>query len=330
MVKVSVIVPVYNEENNIKACLNSIFAQTLKEIEVIVVNDGSTDGTKMVLEEYQKQYGNQIKVITKENEGQGKARNVGIKMATGEFLTFVDSDDTIDANMLEKMYEPLEEKKADVGVCDYYEIIEGKPMRKKAIHQKTQDIKRDYIVSMAGPCNKLIRTELLKKHELYFLETGIYEDIAMIPLIGLYANQIIYMEEPYYHYYIRQGSSMRQSQFNPKLLSIYDALTALTKGFEKSGKLEEYQEELEYIYIEHLLYAGTGRFLEYKEGEEQVNTIVQMMKTKYPNWKKNQYYQKQDKIFKCNCNIFYSNRLWLIRLFIKIKGWIKEGISWKN
>ncbi len=326
MIKVSVIVPAYNVEKYIETCLDSIINQTLKEIEIIIINDGSTDSTKSKIENYQKQYPN-ITAIHKENEGQGKARNMGIEIACGEFVTFVDADDTINENMLKKMYQEVTTKQADVAVCDYYEIIQDQTIRKKAIPQKTEDFKKDYIVSIAGPCNKLIRTKLLKEHNLRFLETGIYEDIAMIPLIGVYANKILYLEEPYYHYYIRQGSTMRQKEFNEKLLSIYTVMETLTQGFKQSNQYEKFEKELEYIYIRHLLYAGTGRFLEYEEGIKQVPKIVSIMKKQYPNWRKNPYYKKQNFAFKLNCNIFYLNKRWLINVFQTLKRIIKNGGS---
>ncbi len=330
MIKVSVIVPVYNGEKYIKDCLDSILNQTLKEIQIIVINDGSTDGTQAIIDEYYLQYQEKIKVMTKTNEGQGKARNIGMDLAEGEFLTFVDADDKIAPNMLLKMYERLKKEEADVAICDYYEMIQGKKVLKKAIPQKTESIQRDFVVWIAGPCNKLIRTELLKKNQLRFLETGIYEDIAMIPLIGLYANKVIYMEEPFYQYYIRQGSTMRQEKFNDKLLSIYQVLETLTKGFETSGMREKYEQELEYIYIRHLLYAGIGRFLEYQEGKQEINKIVAIMKERYPNWRKNPYYKREGIVFKLNCNIFYSNQLWMILPFQKLKNRIKRGKTWKN
>lgn len=330
MVKVSVIVPAYNAEKYIGDCLDSILGQTLKEIEIIIINDGSFDHTNDIISEYEKQYPKIIKIVTKDNEGQGKARNIGIDLAIGEFITFVDADDKIAPIMLEKMYKMAKEQQAEVVICDYNEIIETKKILKKAIPVKTKDLKRDYIISVAGPCNKLIKTNLLKQNQLYFLETGIYEDIAMIPLLGIYANKISYLEEAYYDYYIRQGSTMRQDTFNNKLLSIYDVLETLAKGFKKSGQLEKYQEELEFIYIKHLLYAGTGRFLEYKKGRKEIFKIVQIMKEQYPNWKNNKYYKKQDKIFKLNCRIFYTNQLWIIILFQKLKNCIKRGKTWRN
>lgn len=323
MIKVSVIVPTYNEEKHIRACLDSIIENDLKEIEIIVINDGSTDSTKEILEEYKNKY-DIIKVIEKENEGQGSARNIGIDLAKGEFITFVDADDEIHNNMLSKMYEKLQKEQADICVCDYFEINKDNKVVKKAIPQKTEDIKKDYIVSIAGPCNKLIRTEILKKNSLYFPKTGIYEDIAMVPLIATYTNKIVYLEEPLYYYYIRQGSTMRQTKFNEKLLSIYNVLDILEKGFKQTGALEQYKEELEFIYIKHLLYAGNGRFLEYKEGKQEVKKIANIMKLKYPNWRKNKYYKKQSKLFKLNCNIFYSNCLFIIIPFQKLKSSIKR------
>lgn len=330
MVKVSVVIPAYNVEKYIKTCLDSILEQTLTELEMIVINDGSTDKTKSIIETYVEKYPQIIKLVTKKNEGQGKARNIGIDLATGEFITFVDADDKIAPTMLEEMYDMAKKKQAEVIICDYYEITEKKKVLKKAIPRKTQDLKKDYIVSVAGPCNKLIQTKLLKSNKLYFLETGIYEDIAMIPLLGVYANKIAYLEESYYEYYIRQGSTMRQDIFNDKLLSIYLVLETLMKGFKESGTLEQYKEELEFIYIKHLLYAGTGRFLEYKEGRKEVYKIVQIMKEQYPDWKNNPYYKNEDNVFKLNCRIFYTNQLWLIVLFQKLKNCIKRGKTWKN
>ena len=324
MVKVSVIIPVYNGEKYIKPCLDSVFKQTLEEIEVIVINDASKDNTISILNDYKNKFPNKLKIIEKEkNEGQGVARNKGIDLASGEFLTFVDSDDTIENDMLRTLYEEAIRQEADVVVCDYYEIKNDKKEIKKAIPQKTQDIKKDYVISIAGPCNKLICTELLKKYKLHFLETGIYEDISMIPLIGIYAKKIVYIEKPYYNYLIREGSTMRQKTFNKKLLSIYNALECLSKGFKESSKQEQYKDELEFIYIKHLLYGGTGRFLEYKEGKTEVKKINKIIKEKFPSWRKNIYYKKQGKLFKLNCNIFYSNNLLLISILQKLKSIVK-------
>lgn len=344
MIKVSVIIPVYNGEEYIQACLESVLNQTLEGVEIIVINDGSKDRTQKILAQYQQKYSDKIKVISKENEGQGKARNIGIDLAKGEFITFVDSDDTIDSNMLQKLYDKARTEESDLIICDYYEISSVKEEKtentkkqekqnnkinkaiKKAIIQKSSDPKKDYIVSVAGPCNKIIKTEILKKNNLRFLENAIYEDIAMVPLIALYTNKIAYVEEPLYNYYIRAGSTMRQTEFNDKLLSIYTVLDTLERAFVQTELIDQYREELEFIFIKHLLYAGSGRFLEYKQGIKQIPKILQIIKTKYPNWKNNQYYKKQSKMFKLNCNIFYTNNKAIIILFQKLKKCIKKQL----
>lgn len=325
MIKISIVIPVYNGENYIRPCLDSVLNQTLKEIEVIVINDASTDKTNEILQEYVDKYKDMVKVVqNKQNVGQGKARNIGISIASGEFITFVDSDDKIEKSMLETMYQTAIKENADLILCDYYEIIATKKEQKKLIPQRTEDIKKDYIVSAASPWCKLIKTELLTKNNLYFLETGAYEDISIIPVLSVYANKIIYIEEPLYKYYIRPGSTMRQNVFNDKLLSIYEALENIRNCFKNIEMLEPYNEEIEFIYIKHLLYAGIGRFLEYKEGREEVSKIVNIIKTRYPNWRKNKYYQRQDKLFKLNCSIFYSNCLFIIVPFRAIISKIKK------
>ena len=115
--KVSVIVPVYNVEKYIKKCLNSLVNQTLDEVEIVVVNDGSPDNSQKIIDEYTKKYKN-IKSYVKENGGLSDARNYGIKRATGKYISFVDSDDYIRKDMLEKMYNYAIQKNFDVVVCD--------------------------------------------------------------------------------------------------------------------------------------------------------------------------------------------------------------------
>ena len=115
-VKVSVIVPVFNTEKYLKKCVDSILNQSLKNIEIIFIDDGSNDNSLGILEEYAK-IDKRIKIISKLNEGQGVARNIGIKSAIGEYIAFVDSDDFIQINMLEKLYSYSKNKNLDICMC---------------------------------------------------------------------------------------------------------------------------------------------------------------------------------------------------------------------
>ena len=117
MPKVSVIIPVYNVEKYLSECLDSVVNQTLKDIEIICVNDGSPDGSAAILEEYA-QKDNRIKVITQENRGLSEARNSGLKIASGEYIAFLDSDDYIDLKFFEQLYKRGIESNSDVVVCE--------------------------------------------------------------------------------------------------------------------------------------------------------------------------------------------------------------------
>lgn len=117
-IKISVIIPVYNTEKYLEKCLNSVLKQTLKEIEVIVINDGSRDSSRDILESYS--IVENFRIINKKNEGASKTRNLGIEIAKGEFIYFMDADDYIEKDMLLEMYNKAKEDKLDIVVCDYY------------------------------------------------------------------------------------------------------------------------------------------------------------------------------------------------------------------
>ena len=132
MAKVSVIVPVYGVEEWLERCLDSLVNQTLEDIEIIVVNDGSPDNSQAIIDAYVKKYPNKVKGYIKENGGLSDARNFGIPYATGEYIAFVDSDDYVDLTMYEKMYNEAEAKGSEVVVCGYFKVNEETKTLKSA------------------------------------------------------------------------------------------------------------------------------------------------------------------------------------------------------
>ena len=119
MIKVSVIVPVYNQEKRLHRCMDSLVNQTLDSIELIVINDGSTDKSLKVLNEYKEKYPKKIKLITRENKGISITRNEGLSIAKGKYVGFVDSDDYVELDMYEKLYNKVEQEKCDIVICNY-------------------------------------------------------------------------------------------------------------------------------------------------------------------------------------------------------------------
>ena len=319
--KISVIVPVYNAELYLSKCIESIMNQSfVDKYELILVNDGSEDHSEDIIDEKIQKYGNdKIVKINQINGGQGKARNSGLKVAKGEFVTFVDSDDYIDENMLKELYEEALVNNSDLVICDYVEEIGDTRIYKKSLYKGMDDIKKEYVVTVAGPCSKLIKKSLMMDNDLYFPENMIYEDLAVMPTLGAIANKISYVKKSYYHYFIRENSSMRQMQYSPKLKCIFNALEILEEKFEKYGLKEQYKDELEYLYIDHLLYAGIGRFINFDEGKNDIERVHDIIKSKFPKWRKNKYYKKCSKIYKTTCNIFWYDNKFLIKIYKKIR-----------
>lgn len=318
MYKVSVIIPVYNSENYLEKCLSSILTQTLTDIEIILIDDGSTDSSLEIIKQYSKKYNN-VKYKTKENEGQAVARNIGIEMATGEFISFVDSDDYIESTMLEKLYTKAQKEDSDIVICDYIEQYSNKKILRKSLYVDSDNLKKRYILCVAGPCSKIIKTEIFKQNNIRFLENNIYEDLAIIPSLALYTNKICYCEEALYYYVIRENSTMQQIKYNPKLESIFNVIEYVFNQFE--GKY--FDEEIEFIYINHLLYAGCGRFLRYPNTQDMISKIIYIIRDKYPNWENNKYFKTQSFGYRLICNIFMRNKpleILLYKLFRKIKN----------
>lgn len=162
--------------------------------------------------------------------------------------------------MLEKMYTTAINNNSDLVICDYYEIEDDMKKVTKAMKNFSTDIKINYMLSNASPWNKLIRSNIFKENNITFLENHIYEDLATMPILAEYANNITYLEKPLYDYIIRAGSTMRQKTYNKKLDSIFIALSHLGTEFKARNLSKKYQSELEFIYIEHLLYAASRTF----------------------------------------------------------------------
>lgn len=123
--KISIVIPVYNVEKYLRTCLDSVVNQTFKDIEIVIVNDGSKDGSLDILKEYESRYPKLITVYSTENRGVSHARNYGIARSHGEYLLFVDSDDYIEPDMCEKLYEKASKDNNDIVICKYYDIYQN-------------------------------------------------------------------------------------------------------------------------------------------------------------------------------------------------------------
>lgn len=219
-VKVSVILPVYNTAKYLNKCIDSIMNQSMKEFELIIVNDNSSDNSKSIIHEYYNKYKN-IKIINKTvNQGVSSARNDAIEIARGEYILFIDSDDWIEENMLERLYKKAIEKDADITICNAYIDFEDNKQKKFDISiGKDSFISKDKMIKelltqinglQGHPWNKFYRKDIIIKKVIRYDENiSIYEDFLFNLQFILNSERFVFIESNLYHYIQRSNSLAR-------------------------------------------------------------------------------------------------------------------------
>lgn len=205
--KISVIVPVYNTEKYIEKCLQSIMEQTYHNIEIIIVDDGSNDRTVDICMRYQ-QIDTRIVVLTKKNGGAGSARNLGLKIASGEYIAFVDSDDFIQEQMLDVLVRVLEDNNADISFCGVYTNHAQKSDSNKIICYDRKTALRNLLNEkiLSYPVNKIYRKELW--NGVSFPEDMTFEDLYIMPEIFCKANKVVEIKQDLYWYYFNRPDNV--------------------------------------------------------------------------------------------------------------------------
>lgn len=287
MPKVSVIVPVYNVEEYLERCLDSLVNQTLKDIEIIIVNDGSTDGSKEKIQKYINTYKN-IVYLEKKNGGLSSARNYGIPYAKGEYIGFVDSDDYVELTMYEKMYNKAIEEKSDMVECDF---IWEYPNKKREDIGKVYSSKKEAIIeARVVAWNKIIKKDIIEKTKITFPEGLRYEDIEFFYKIVPYLDKISFVKETLVHY-VQRESSIANTQ-NERTGEIFKVWENVLNYYIENNIFNEYRSELEYSYTRILLCSSLKRITKVKDKKIRkalIKLTWQNLNKKFPHWKQNKY-----------------------------------------
>lgn len=325
MSKISIIVPVYNTGAKLKKCLDSLVNQTIKDIEIIIINDGSTDNSEEIIKEYIKEYKEQIEAnsnedavkiefYSKENEGIAKTRNYGIEKANSDYILFVDSDDYIDKKLVEKLL-PYIEQNIDLikfklqRVNENGEILEKTdgPVFEKTTGQDGFNKLYSQDVLLDSPCVYLIKKELFKKNNFTFKRTY-HEDFGLIPLVIVSAKDIV--STPYYLYsYVQSSNSlMRNDDYNKTLKRIEDVWFHYDNAMKQIDKMNLEKTTKENIKI-YYTNAVILKIYELKE-EEQKQFIKEIKKRKmYKNIKpRNLKQQIKRYLLKFNIKLYIKMR----------------------
>lgn len=262
--KLSIIVPVYNVEKYLAQCLDSLVGQTVEDYEIIVVNDGSPDNSQRIIDDYAARYPGLVVPMMKENGGLSSARNLGMTVAKGEFIGFVDSDDWVDETMYERMLEAIERENADITYCDMDDYYDDGTV---VYHDVTHFT--DPLTVTCSACNKLFRRSLIGDAQF---PVGLwYEDLSFVTKLLFKTDRIAVVHEAFYHCHCRAGSIMN-SVASRKNLDIITVIDDLEKTAQQFGK----EDKIEYLVLSHILLTGINRVAAGEKSADRTELIKTM------------------------------------------------------
>ena len=290
MPKVSVIIPVYNVEQYLRECLDSVVNQTLKDIEIICVNDGSTDNSLSILEEYAAN-DKRIKVIDlKTNIKQGGARNRGLDIVQSDYIMFVDSDDYIELNTLEKFYNVIIKNNCDIVIsyfvnfssdtsekshklCSAMEIYQNKHKKNTGLYHFDKNF-NDYIV---GPVAKLYKKSIIDKYNIRFPENLIHEDEAFFWFYFSVINKVYYINEQFYYRRIHQDSTMYKRKYQQSgVMDMIEILKYIHSYLQEHDLYNKYKIPYEnYFKSNYYLILGGCNKNQYEQANKKLKNLAQ-------------------------------------------------------
>lgn len=319
-IKLSIIVPCYKVEKYLPRCLDSLVNQTLKDIEIICINDGSPDNCINILKNYKEKYGNKIVIIDKENEGVWRGRKDGVKKAKGEFIGFVDSDDYVALDYAEKLYNAAISKNADILVCgfDRIDLDTGKLYSREMCKPESKEIivsknPGDMLELNGAPWNKIYRAELLKKMHDMVNVPRVLDDMMFLQLIYINADKIVFIPDSLVFYMVRKDSIINTVK--------KDAIKPTYESMKEVRDLY-YNERPELIdYIDSCAFLHLGVSLMYRMSEDKTLDFKRALKenkmflnTNFPRWKKSKYIKLSYVITHKGANF----KLWIVKIFYNL------------
>lgn len=319
-IKLSIIVPCYKVEKYLPRCLDSLVNQTLKDIEIICINDGSPDNCINILKNYKEKYENKIVIIDKENEGVWRGRKDGVKKAKGEFIGFVDSDDYVALDYAEKLYNAAISKNADISVCgfDRIDLDTGKLYSREMCKPESKEIivsknPGDMLELNGAPWNKIYKAELLKKMHDMVNVPRVLDDMMFLQLIYINANKIVFIPDSLVFYMVRKDSIINTVK--------KDAIKPTYESMKEVRDLY-YNERPELIdYIDSCAFLHLGVSLMYRMSEDKTLDFKRALKenkmflnTNFPRWKKSKYIKLSYVITHKGANF----KLWIVKIFYNL------------
>lgn len=293
MIDISIIVPSYNAEKYIDKCIKALINQTKKELEFIIINDGSTDSTEDIIKSYNDK---RIKYFKNKNQGISKTRNFGIDKAKGKYIMFVDSDDYIEIDACKKLYDRIESTNSDVVVSDFY-IVKGDEKEKFSINSfndtSLKDTPKLLNIVNTAPWNKIYKRDLIIKNNIRFPENLKYEDAPFVLECLDKAGKISKLNLYTYDYIIHNNSETTVR--DERVFDLFKILDIIRNYFSNKSYIKE---ELDNYIVKMLMnYNIQQRNQKDKTiAMKFIDDSFEYLEKHVPNYKKNRYFKERNKV----------------------------------
>ena len=322
--KFSIIIPVYNVAQYLPGCIDSVLANDCSDSEIILVDDGATDGIcPGICDDYAARYPELIQVIHQKNKGLGGARNTGIAAAKGEYLFFVDSDDTLVPDALDVLRKAIDANGAEIYSFPYTAHDEQgneSHLATSILIDGVFTLKEhpEFLLSLPVAGARLWKKSLFDRSGIRFPEKAWYEDIRTSMKLFALADSMVTLEKPIYRYLQRQGSIMHSANLD-RNREILDAFEDLLSWFRQNGMLEQYREELTRLAVDHVLLAATVRVARADPKHSLLAEFRGYMEQNFPGYRKNSYLSALPALHKLLL-VLISNRCYgIVKLLFRLK-----------
>lgn len=331
---ITVVIPVYNVLPYLEQCVESVLRQTYPELEVLLVDDGSTDGSGQLCDQCAGKDA-RVRVIHQRNQGLGAARNTGIRQANGELLLFVDSDDWIYPTMVEELYQILTVYQAQMAICDAEVVTEDN----RVIQRMESDLPPGEPIClqslpqlMLAPhvaWNKLYRKELFFQNGCFYPAREWYEDFRVTTKLYTNARRVVYLNRPLYCYRKRCGSIQNNRDITRRKEKI-DAMKDIICFYKERGLYQTYKDELEFLALWNVYYVPCVDLIRMDWNHPLIQQFSQFLRDAFPCYRHNPYLKTLNRRESLIFHLLNQNCRRGIAVIFYLHDWLKRWIGSKD
>ncbi len=321
--QISIIVPIYNVREYLPSCVDSLLANDTRDCEIILVDDGATDGCGVLCDQYAREHPELIRVVHQDNGGLGAARNTGIEAAAGEWLLCVDSDDKIHPGTLAALKSAATPDLDVVGFQFFADNGVDPPTPQTAYPAPgaafTLEQRKDYLLAPPSAWMRMWRKALFLDNGIRYPSKVWYEDIRTTVKLEAAARRILILPDSFYYYLSRPGSIMNNSKLD-RNREIFLAMDDILEWFRKTGRFERYREELCALTVQHVLLAASVRVARQDPKHPLLAEFRAYTDKAFPDWKQNSYNSKLPRMKRLALWLVDRRQYRLIRTLFNLKG----------